>query len=451
MDYFNLKYHNTTIKKEILAGISLYIEMAYILVVCPSILSSIGMDYNGVFFATVVVTGAVTIMSGFCTKLPFALAPGLAAMCAFVNFATGPKQIPWQTLLLATYFSGIAVCGFVRFGLYDKMLHFMDSQFRKVIVSGIGFATLLYGLYSIGLLGKENGYYVIGRINPVAIVICVLSLLIIYVLKYFRVRGYLIIGLVMACFISIGGTYFDTYQVTGISIKEYLKEIFAVAYSFDGINDVMLVFPNIIELFSDRQSIFTFINAVFVFSMIHFFDAVGTIMTSWDKFDKDTDIRVKQIQRIKRAVSVNGVGSIFSGIFGISSVTTYAESTLGIISKGKTGITAIVTGCIFLISFFASPLFTSLSTYVAGPVLVYVGLELALSFKDFDKSNKSLFVLGLCIIAYIGFTFDVCRAVIYGMLLYFLLNRITRKEKPAPGWWIMLIFAGIHIILSLLA
>ncbi len=451
MDYFNLKYHNTTIKKEVLAGISLYIEMAYILVVCPTILSSIGMDYNGVFFATAIVAGVVTMISGFCTKLPYALAPGLVAMCAFVNLATGDKQIPWQTLLLATYTSGIVICAFVRFGLYDRILNVLDAEFRKIIMSGIGLATFIYGLYSIGLLGKENGLYVKGEIHIVSLIICGLSLLIIYLLKALKIRGYLMIGLIMACFISIGGAYYDTYQITGISVKEYLKQIFAVAYSFEGINDVMLAFPNVIELFGNWKTTVKFLCAVFTFSMIHFFDAVGTIMLSRDKFDKDTDFRVKQTQRIKRAVSVNGVGSIFSGIFGVSSVTTYAESSLGLISQGKTGITAIVTGFIFLISFFASPLFTSLATYVAGPVLIYVGLELFMSFRSFDRSNKVLFALGVFIIGYIGLTFDVCSAVIYGLLLYILIKRIVQKEKPAPKWWIMLIFAAIHITLTLLA
>lgn len=447
MDYFNLKYHNTTVKNEILAGISMYIEMAYILVLCPTILSSIGMDYNGVFFATVVVTGAVTIMSGFCTKLPFALAPGLVIMCAFANMAT---HTPWQTLLLATYISGIIICAFVRFGLYDKILTFLDKEFRKMVMAGIGLATFMYGLFSIGLLGKGDRFYTFGEIHVVSLIICGLSLVIIYILKALKVKGYLMIGLVMACVISIGGNYYDTYQSTGIAIGEYLKQIFAIAYNFSGINDVMLVFPNVIELFADWKDVVKFLNAIFIFSLIHFFDAVGTIVVSKEKSDKNLDFRIKETQRIKRAVSVNGVGSIISGLFGVSSVTTYAESTLGIISQGKTGITAIVTGCLFFASFFASPLFTSLATYVAGLVLLYVGFELVLSYKDFDRTNKAVFVLGLCIIGYIGLTFDVCGAVIYGLLLYILLKAITQKEKPASNWWIMLIFAAIHIVLNLL-
>lgn len=447
MDYFNLKYHNTTVKNEILAGICLYIEMAYILVLCPTILSSIGMDYNGVFFATVVVAGSVTIMSGFCTKLPFALAPGLVIMCAFVNMAT---HTPWQTLLLATYVSGIVICGFVRFGLYDKILNLLDTEFRKMIMSGIGLATFMYGLYSIGLLTRGNRFYTFGEIHTVSLIICGLSLVIIYILKALKVKGYLMIGLIMACIISIGGTYYDTYQNTGITIGEYLKQIFVIAYNFNGIDDVMLVFPNVIELFTDWEDTVRFLSAVFIFTTVHFFDAVGTITVSKEKSDKDVDFRIKQTQRTKRAVSVNGVGSIVSGIFGVSSVTTYAESTLGIISQGKTGITAIVTGCLFFASFFASPLFTSLATYVAGPVLLYVGIELLLSYKDFDRTNKVLFALGICIIGYIGFTFDVCGAVIYGLLLYILLKAITQKEKPASKWWIMLIFAAMHITLNLL-
>ena len=181
MDYFNLKFHNTTVKSEIFAGIAMFMAMSYIVVVCPSVLSGTGMDYNGVFLATVLVSGFTTIVSAFFTKLPIALAPGLGMTSMFFALATGPKQIPWTHLLLATYAAGIIICAFIRFGLYNKIMDIMDVNFRRIIMSGIGFALFMYGISTVGLLEKKNSIYVLGKIDIIPLAICAISLLVIFV------------------------------------------------------------------------------------------------------------------------------------------------------------------------------------------------------------------------------------------------------------------------------
>ena len=120
MDYFNLKFHNTTIKNEIFAGIVMFMAMSYILVVCPMVLSETGMSYNGVFLATVCVSGFSTIVSAFYTKLPIALAPGLGITSMFLSLASGEQALHWSVLLLATYVSGIVICAFIRLYLKEK-------------------------------------------------------------------------------------------------------------------------------------------------------------------------------------------------------------------------------------------------------------------------------------------------------------------------------------------
>lgn len=448
MDYFNLKFHNTTIKSEIFAGIAMFMAMSYILVVCPMVLSQAGMSYNGVFLATVCVSGLTTIISAFYTKLPIALAPGLGITSIFLVLATGERALHWTALLLATYVAGILICAFVRFGIYDKIMEVMDESFRRMIMSGIGFALFLYGISTTGLLEKRTGFYVIGKIDVIPLAICAISVCVIYFAKKWNKRGFVLIGLVVAYFLSICFNYWEGYQTSGISVNEYLKQIFSFSYDVKEISQVMLSFPDVIELFSDKRMILLFVNAVFTLTMGHFFDAIGTNTSSFDAINSSIDFRVKDTVSLKRAISVDGIGNIVSGLMGTSSVTTYAESLVGIVSGGKTGITALTTGCLFLLCFFFAPLFTSMAAYVAAPALIYVGLTLMLRFREFDRKDKVSFVFGLCIIAYVGISFNIGNAVLYGLIVYTILKIVVKKQKPVVHWWIMLLFAAVHILLN---
>ena len=444
-----MKFHKTTVKSEIYAGIVMFMAMSYILVVCPMVLSETGMSYNGVFLATVCVSGFSTIVSAFYTKLPIALAPGLGITSMFLSLATGEQAVHWTALLLATYVSGIVICGFIRFGVYDKIMEIMDEDFRRMIMSGVGFALFLYGISTTGLLEKRAGYYVPGQIDMVPLTVCGISILVIFLVRKKYPKAAVLSGLLVAYLLGICVNYYNAYQVSAISIREYLRGIFSFSYDILDIGQVMFAFPDVVELFSEGRMIILFINAVFVFTMGHFFDAIGTNTSSFDAINSEIDSRMRDTVSLKRAISVDGVGGIVSGLMGTSSVTAYAESLVGIGSGGKTGITALTTGCLFLLSFFFSPLFTSMAAYVAAPALIYVGLSLTLRFREFDRSRKLPFLFGICLIAYVGISFNIGNAVLYGLLIYTIINMVARRQKPVARWWIMLIFAVIHILLNL--
>ena len=449
MDYFNLKFHNTTVKNEVFAGIAMFMAMSYILVVCPTVLSETGMSYNGVFLATVCVSGFTTIVSAYYTKLPIALAPGLGVTSMFLSLATGEQALQWQALLLATYVAGIVICAFVRFGTYDKIMEVMDEDFRRIIMSGVGLALFLYGISTTGLLEKRDGYYGIGKIDLIPLSICVISLVVIFLAKRFNKRGFVLIGLVVAYFLSILVGFYEANSTDGVSFAGYIDGIFSFSYDVREINQVMFAFPDVIELFSDVNTVVLFINAVFVFTMAHFFDAIGTNMSSFDAINSDIDVRMKDTISLKRAITVDGIGNVVSGLMGTPSVTTYGESLVGIVCGGKTGITALTTGCMFLLCIFFAPLFTSMATYVAAPALIYVGLTLVLRFREFDRDKKVSFIIGILIIAYVGITFNIGNAVLYGLIGYTVINAIANKQKPVDKWWIMLVFAAVHILLNL--
>lgn len=448
MDYFNLKFHNTTIKNEIFAGIAMFMATSYILVLNPTVLSFAGMDYNGVFLATVCVSGFTTIISAFYTKLPIALAPGLGMAGIFAGLAIGPDAVQWQVLILATYIAGIVICAFVRFSIYDKIMEIIDEDFRRMVMSGVGLALFLYGISTTGLLKKQNGIYTYGEIDVLPISITAISLFVIYVMKKYNKKGFVLTGLLVAYVLSICVSYYAAFQENGISVAEYLKEILSFSYNAKDITKVMFAFPDICEIIQNKKTLVQFVHAVFVFSVGHFFDAIGTNMSAFDAINSDIDDRMKETVSLKRAITVDGVGNVVSGLLGTSTVTSYGESLVGIVSGGKTGITALTTGCLFLLCFFFSPLFTSMATYVAAPALIYVGLELVLRFRAYDRSKVPFFIFGLCLIVYVGVTFNIGNAVLYGLIIYTIMKIVIEKKKPVSYWWIMPVFAAINLVLN---
>lgn len=449
MYYFNLKFHNTTVKNEIFAGISMFMAMSYILVVCPLVLSSIGMDYNGVFLATVCVSGFTTIVSGFYTKLPIAMAPGLGMTTMFVNLALSEKALSWRGLLLATYTSGIIICAFVRFGIFDKIMSIMDESFRRMIMCGVGFALFLYGVSMTGLLEKQDGYYVIGQFDIAQVFICAVSIIVIYCAKRRNKKGFVLLGLVAAYLMSIIFNYSNAYETQGISLMDYIESVFKISYDAGDISHVMFEFPDVIDFFSKADNIILFIDAVLLFTLGHFFDAIGTNTSCFDAINSDIDSRMKDTVSLKRVINVDGIGNIVSGVMGTPSVTTYGESLVGIVCGGKTGITALTTGCLFLLCFFFAPLFTTMELYVAAPALMYVGLSLLMRIRELDRSNLGIFLFGICIIIYLGFSFNVGYAVLYGLIVYKIIQMILNKQRATKEWWIILAFAVIHIVLRL--
>lgn len=450
MDYFNLKFHNTSVKNEIFAGIAMFMAMSYILVVCPSVLSEIGMNYNGVFMATVCVSGFTTIVSALYTKLPIALAPGLGVTGMFVGMATGENALHWSVLILATYVAGIVICGFVRFGIYDTIMSVMDEDFRRMLMSGIGFALFLYGISTTGLIEKKNGFYTYGRFDIVPITICTISILVMFLAKRRNRKGFVLLGLVVAYILSFCMGYFEEYRNTDVLFGDYIKGIMTFSHNIEDVQKVMLSFPDVMEVFSNKGKTILFINAVFVFTMSHFFDAIGTNTSSFDAINSDIDFRMKGMVNLKRAITIDGVGNIASGLMGTPSVTAYGESLVGIVSGGKTGITAITTGCLFLLCIFFSPLFTSMATYVAAPALIYVGFALVLRFGEFSRDRKILFLFGSGLILYIGTSFNIGNAVLYGLLVYTLIKMTVMKQKPVGRWWIIPLFVVIHVLLNLI-
>lgn len=451
MDFFHLKFHKTTVKNEVFAGIAMFMAMSYILVVNPVILSQSGMPHNGVFIATVLASGLVTIISALYTKLPIAFAPGIGLNSFFLFFGTGPDALDYRVLLLATYVSGMLICIIVKCGFYDVIMDVMGEEFRQIIMCGIGLALFFYGISTTGLLHKNGPMYIPGQIRGVPLFITAFSLCTIVLLKKKHVKGHVFFGLLVAYVLGGGIDYYQHGYVSGVSMAEYFKGYFYIPNDLYEIKQVMLAFPDMVELFSNPGKVMNLMYIAFVFTMSHFFYAIGTSASVFEEINLYIDHRVKDEGALKKVITVDGIGSIASGMFGTSTVTTLGESLVGVMSGGKTGITALTTGICFLLCIFLAPLFTSMATYVAAPALIYVGLNLAIRYKGIIKTCiiKSIFALG--IVVYIGLTFQIGYAVLYGLPIFTVLEWMLDKKKPAKYWWTTLLFVALQQILSIWA
>lgn len=449
MDYFNLKFAGATLKDEIFAGITLFITIAYNLVLLPTMLSRAGMPYDGVFLVTILVIGITTIISALYAKLPIVYGPGLGLLSTFLSFAVGENAVDYRVLLLATYASGILFLIFVKFGVYRIFIDILDLEFRRIIMSGIGLALMLYGISITGLIQKQGTWYVPGTVKVVPLAITAVTLIAMFGMRKKSVKGHVLYGLLLAYVLGMLHEYYQNGYLAKMSVWEYICHIFSDSYQLSGLKEIMFSFPDVLPILADKEQSIGFLYIVLLFTFAHFFESIGTNSAIFETINLYIDKRIKDDKSIEKAVTIDGVGSIASGLLGISSVTTYAESLVGVISGGKTGITALVTGICFLACFFVSPLFTSMPIVVAAPILIYVGLISAAKYRDFHKRKIVINVYGVMLILILGMTFSTGAVVIYGLLGYTLLTAAIERKRPVKYWWVILIFACIQTVLYL--
>jgi len=451
MDFFHLKFHKTTVKNEIFAGIAMFIAMAYVLVVNPILLTKVGMPHTGAFVATVLAAGITTIISAFYTKLPIALAPEIGLSSFFLLFGTGTDALDYKVLLLATYVSGILICIFVQCGFYDIVIDVMGMEFRRIVMCGIGLSLFFHGISTTGLIQRSGPMYTPGQVQVVPLLITVLSLGTIVLFKKKNVKGHVFFGLLVAYLLGMVIDYYQHRYASGVSLVNYFKSCVCIPNDLYEIKQVMFAFPDMVKLFSDPEQIMNLMHVVFVFTMGHFFYAIGTSTSVFEEINLYIDYRIKDDDGLKKVITVDGIGSIASGMVGTSTVTTLGESLVGVMSGGKTGLTALTTGICFLLCILSATLFKAVATFVAAPALIYVGVNLVIRYRGISKKSIIKSIVGFGIALYVGLTFNVGFAVLYGLLIFVVLEWILDKKKPAKYWWTTLIFVVLQQILRIWA
>jgi len=423
--FYQLKAHGTTVKTEVLAGITTFLTMAYILSVNPNILSAAGMDKNALFTATAVASIVGTLAMALLAKLPFAQAPGMG-MNAFFAFAVVIGMgCSWEFALTAILLEGLIFFILNTFNVRAAIVDAIPNTLKNAISAGIGLFIAFIGLQSSGIVVNNDATLVgIGHITSGTALLTLIGLVITSVLLIRKVKGALLIGIIATAVIGIP---------MGIT-------------TYSGIMDVP---PSPAPLFFkfDFSQIFTFkmLIVTFTFLFVDVFDTVGTLIGVCSKAGMlDAN---GQIPNVKKAFYADAIGTTSGAIFGTSAVTTYVESAAGVAEGGRTGLTALVTAGCFALALFFAPLFLSIPSAATAPILILVGLMMLSPIKDIELDDYAESIPAfICIIA-MPLMYSIAEGISLGLISYVLLNMISGKfKKVSIGMYILAILFILNYI-----
>lgn len=405
--FFKLTENNTSVKIELLAGITTFLTMSYIIFVNPLVLHSAGMDLGAVFVATCIVTTIGCMLTGLLANYPIAIAPGMALNIYFSYTFVQKMGYSWQSTLGAVFISGIIFLLLTITKIRHWLIEAMPQSLNIGIAIGIGIFISLLALKNGGIIQADsNTLLTLANMRSLPAILFFVGFIIITVLEYYRVLGAIIIGILSITVLSIwfGGNHFYGVFSLPPSIKPTL-------YAFD---------------LSDMLNTASFLP-IFTFLLIAFFDGTGTLVgvLRLKNFTEDP----QRTKKIARALFADSVATISGSLLGTSSTSPFIESAAGIREGGRTGLTAIVVAILFIFSLFLLPLARSIPGYAVAPALLYIGILMIKNVVDLNYEDFSEFIPGVITALMIPFTFSIAVGLGFGVLSYLILKIFTGKFK----------------------
>jgi len=435
--FFGVEEKGSTVGTEVIAGIATFLAMAYIIVVNPAILSQTGMSFSGVLFATVLVCTFSSIAMGLYANLPFALAPGMGINAFFTYTLVLGMKVPWETALGAVFISGIIFLILSIFKVRTTIVKAVPSSIRYAVAAGIGLFLTLIGFEQVGFIVQNPATVVSFGGFSLKVILFLVGLFITSILVIKKIKGNLVLGIIITSIISlivssigVATGKLEAPLVTppkGVfalpSLEVFLKLDIVGALKWSMIGPIFAL------LFTDMfDSISTFLGVAQVAGLI----------------DKDG-----QPVNVGKALLVDAGATTISGLVGTSSGTTYIESAAGVEEGGRTGLTAVVTGLLFIPFMFFSPLLSFIPSVATAPVLVLVGVFMMKPVADLDWKNMEEAIPAFLALVLIPLTYSITQGIVWGFLSYTIIKVLVGKAREIH-WMLYIIdaFAILALILS---
>lgn len=418
---FKLRERGTTVTREIIAGVTTFLAMAYILAVNPGILSEAGMDFGSVFTATAVSAAIATLVMAFCANLPIGLAPGMGLNAFFTYTVVMGMGCSWQFALTAVLFEGLLFIFLSVFGVREAIIKSIPANLRKAVAVGIGLFITLIGLANAGIAKSDLGT-IIGFVdfNNVSALVAIIGLVITIVLYVMNVPGSILIGIALTTIVGI------PFGVTTVpdNFKPFSLPTAPYFFQFEW-GSVLTV---------------KFFIVFFTFFFTDMFDTIGTLMgvTEQAKLtDKDGNI-----PNAKEALFADAVGTVAGACLGTSTVTSFVESSSGVGVGGRTGLTSVVTALLFILSLFFTPLFGLIPAAATAPALIFVGFLMMKSVTSIDFNEITEGIPSFITIMVMPFAYSISKGITYGVITYVICKVAGKKLKDIPvvTWVLAFVF-----------
>lgn len=424
---FKLRENNTDVKTEILAGITTFMTMGYILAVNPGMLGEAGMDPGAVFTATALASFVACLMMALLANLPFALSSGMGLNAFFTYTVVFGMGHSWQFALTAVFLEGIIFLILSFFSVREAIFNSIPMNLKKSVSVGIGLFIALIGFVNAGIVVAEGGTIVsLGDLTSPAPVLALMGLLLTGFLLSKGIKGALFIGIFVTTLIGLPMGV--SYMPNGTFLK-----IFSAPPS---------IAPGFLQF--EWGNIFTFdmLIVVFTFLFVDIFDTVGTLIGVSSKAKMlDAD---GKLPKVKQALLADAIGTTFGAIVGTSTVTTYVESAAGVAEGGRTGLTALSTGVMFALALILAPLFGMIPGAATAPALIIVGLFMMSPIKEIDLEDYTEAIPAFLTIVMMPFAYSIAEGIVFGMVSYVLLKVLAGKAKQVTP--IMYVIAALFIV-----
>lgn len=426
--FFHLAENGTTLRTEVIAGITTFMTMAYILAVNPAILSCAGMDGGAVFVATCLGAFVGTMLMAFLSNYPFALAPGMGLNAFFAFTVYGQMGYPWQLGLAAVFVEGILFIILSLTSVREAIFNAIPMGLKCGVSAGIGLFIAFIGLQTSKFV-VDNPATLVGIYNfkaaiadgsihstGMGVILCVLGVFLIGFLMAKKVKGAILIGIV--------GTYLATIvcQMTGLYVPNPAAGMYSAYPNFSNFG-----IPSISSTFFkfDFSQLFTFnfVTIMLTFMFVDLFDTLGTLIgvaSKADMLDKQG-----KLPRIQGALLADSIATVAGAVLGTTTVTTYVESSAGVVEGGRTGLTAVVTAGLFLISLIFAPIFLAIPGFCTAPALIVVGFMMASGLLKINFDD-----IGEALPAYIAaiampFFYSISEGISMGVISYTVVNLVA--------------------------
>lgn len=436
-----LANENVNMKKEIMAGITTFLTMAYIIAVNPNILSKTGMDAGALVTATCFSAALGCFLMGLIANLPFALASGMGLNAFFAFTVVLKGGISWQTALTAVFCEGIIFIFLTLFKVREAVVNSIPENMKHAVTGGIGVFIAFVGFSGSGLVVlNESTKVSMGHFSP-AVIISFIGLILIAILDKKNVRGSILYGIVLSSLLAWGYALINPAHAKELGI--YLP---SGVFKYESMMPVMGKLD--FKLFTDFKTFGNLFVIVCTFLFVDFFDTVGTLVGVCSKADMLDENG--NVPNVGRALMADAIATTAGAALGVSTVTTYVESSTGVIAGGRTGWTAITTGFLFLISMFFSPIFISIPGCATAPALIYVGYLMLSSVKNIDLHDILEGVPSFITITTMALTYSIGDGLTLGILSYVLINLFynlfSKKEDRRHVSWVMVILGALFIV-----
>lgn len=427
---FKLREHHTTARTEILAGITTFLTMAYILAVNPNLLAASGMDQGAVFTATALASALATFIMAFWANYPIALSAGMGLNAYFaytvcLNDLNGIDD-PWKIALAAILVEGIIFILLSFFKFRETIVNAIPANLKYGITAGIGLFIALIGLKGAGVVVPNDSTLVdLGKFNSPQVVLCMAGVIIIAVMSHFKIKGSILWGIVITWLLGIAA------QLTGWYVVDAEAGAASLIPSFSASSFIP---PSVAPTFFKfnfswiAENLANFAVIVFSFLFVDMFDTIGTVIGVADKaelLDKDG-----KLPRVGRVLMADAVGTVAGSCLGTSTITSFVESSSGVAEGGKTGLTALTTGALFLAALFLSPIFLAIPSFATAPALIIVGFYMTSSILkmtfDGDVADG---VGGYLALIFMPLTYSIANGIMFGILSWVLIKLFTGKAK----------------------